>query len=156
MFTTLTREKGRQMINDQPSVDFLILADRAEAVNGKLYMMGGGWDHLYLAEFGQQQPISLGVGILVPWNATNQAHGLAVRVETEDGAELISAQLNFTAGRPPTLKPGQSQRVVLAFQLPVKLAALGTYVVKALINDNDQGRKEVVFYADMLPKHHST
>jgi len=29
-------------------LDFLILADRAEAVNGKLYLLGGAWDRLGL------------------------------------------------------------------------------------------------------------
>ncbi|MCL4370384.1 MAG: hypothetical protein M1380_05700 [Chloroflexi bacterium] len=134
---------------DQPSVDFLILADRAEAVNGKLYMMGGGWDRISVADFSQPQTLSLAMGILVPWNATNTNHNLAVRIETQDATELVAMGLSFNAGRPPTLRPAESQRLVLAFQLALTLPAPGTYVVSALIGDHEC--KRVVFYALMLP-----
>ena len=32
---------------EQVEVDFLQLADRAEVLEGKLYMMGGAWDRLH-------------------------------------------------------------------------------------------------------------
>ncbi len=133
---------------DQPSVDFLILADRAEAVNGKLYMMGGGWDRLYMADFSQPHPISVGIGILVPWHATNADHKLAMRVETQDGAELATLSLDFKAGRPPTLGQAELQRIVLAFQLALKLPGPGAYVIKAFVNDEQS--KEAVFYAQLV------
>ncbi|MBI2908310.1 MAG: hypothetical protein HYX92_11735 [Chloroflexi bacterium] len=135
---------------DQPSVDFLMLADRAEAINGKIYMMGGGWDRLYVPDFAQHQSISIATGILVPWNATNRTHSLALRVETQDATELAALGLNFNAGRPPLLGQGESQRVVLAFQLSIRLPAPGTYVVKALVNDAES--KRTVFHAQALPK----
>lgn len=134
---------------DQPTVDFLIIADRAEVVNGKLYMMGGGWDRLYVVDFTQQQSISIATAILVPWNATNQIHSLAIRIETQDANELAALGLNFNTGRPPTLGQAESQRVVLAFQLAIRLPAPGTYVIKALINDEES--KKTIFYAQLLP-----
>jgi hypothetical protein len=133
----------------QPTVDFLILADRAEAVNGKLYMMGGGWDRLYLAEFGQPQPISIGIGILVPWLATNMNHNLAIRIDNQDGGEIASLTLSFNTGRPPILGQAETQRIVLAFQLAPQLPAPGSYQVKSFINDQES--KTVVFYANQLP-----
>src|SRR3990172_4325763 len=120
--------------SDKPTVDFLILADRAEAVNGKLYVMGGAWDRMYVPDFSQQQSISIATGILVPWNATNNNHSLAIRLETQDANELAALSLNFKAGRPPLLGQAESQRVVLAFQFAIRLPGPGTYVVKALIN----------------------
>ena len=36
---------------DKPEVDFLVLADHAEVVGGKLYMMGGGWDIRRIEDF---------------------------------------------------------------------------------------------------------
>ena len=134
---------------DQPTVDFLILADRAEAVNGKLYMMGGGWDRISVADFSQPQTLSLAMGILVPWNATNVNHNLAIRIETQDANELAAIALSFNAGRPPNMRPAESQRLVLAFHLALTLPAPGTYVVRALIGDRECQR--VVFYALMLP-----
>jgi hypothetical protein len=135
---------------NKPSVDFLILADRAEAVKGKLYMMGGGWDRIWVTDFAQPQRISLAVGILVPWNATNVSHSLAIRIETQDGNELAALGLNFNAGRPPTIGQAESQRVVLAFELVLALPAPGTYAIKAFV-DNEES-KRVVFYAQSLPQ----
>ena len=135
--------------SNEPTVDFLILADRAEAVNGKLYMMGGGWDHLYVVDFGQAQSVSFGMGILIPWNATNVNHSLAIKVEGQDGNELATLSLNFNTGRPPTLGQCESQKVVLAFQLGLNLPGPGTYVIKAFINNTEKGK--AVFYANLLP-----
>ena len=135
--------------SESPSVDFLILADRAESLNGKVYMMGGGWDRLYVPDFAQPQSISIAVGILVPWNATNQNHSLTGRIEDDDGQEITNWSLSFNAGRPPLLVTGQQQRVILAFQVAIILPGLGTYAVIALINDNES--KRAAFYAQLLP-----
>ena len=35
---------------EQVEIDFLLLADKAEILNGKLYMMGGAWDRIHLKE----------------------------------------------------------------------------------------------------------
>ena len=133
----------------QPKVDFVILADRAEAVNGKLYMMGGGWDRMWVADFAQPQSISMAIGILVPWNATNQPHHLTIRMESQDAIELATLGLNFNAGRPATLGQAESQRITLAFQAAIPLPGPGTYVIKALINDVES--KQTVFYVQTLP-----
>ncbi|MBI4317412.1 MAG: hypothetical protein HY675_02890 [Chloroflexi bacterium] len=134
---------------NNPTVDFLILADRAEAVNGKLYMMGGGWDRLFVVDFGQPRSISVGVGILIPWNATNVNHTLSIRAETQDGDELAALTLNFKVGRPSVLGQGESQRIPLGLELPTRLPGPGTYVIKAFIDDIEQ--KHVVFYATLIP-----
>ncbi len=47
---------------------------RAEAVNGKLYMMGGAWDGIYLRSMADPASFSIAVGIVVPWHATNVEH----------------------------------------------------------------------------------
>lgn len=134
---------------DNPRVDFVILADRAEAVNGKLYMMGGAWDRMWVADFAQQQFLSIATGIVVPWNATNQPHKLTIRVETQDANEIATLSLNFNAGRPPFLGHAESQRIPLAFQLAIRLPEPGAYVIKAFIDDYESNK--TVFYVQLLP-----
>ncbi len=131
--------------SNEPWVDFLILADKAEAVNGKLYMMGGGWDRLYVVDFAQPQRISIGLAIIVPWNATNANHTLSIRAETQDGSELAAFTLTFKAGRSPELGQGDAQRIPLGLELLAPLPGPGTYVIKAFIHDQEEGR--VVFHA---------
>lgn len=122
---------------NKPSVDFLLLADRAEALNGKLYMMGGAWDRVSVQDLQSATFISLAVGILVPWNATNQQHRATIGIEDEDGNNTgFSVEAGFTAGRPAFARAGQSQRVVLALPLvPVRFPEYGTYVAQMYIND---------------------
>lgn len=123
------------------SVDFLILADHAEAINGKIYLMGGGWDVRTVRDFSQPVPLTLALAVLVPWTATNQRHRLQVRVEDADGRQLAEVKGEFVAGRPPHLTEGTTQRIPLAFQhIPVLLGGPGIYVVIAALNDQDQKR----------------
>ena len=42
----MSSEHGLDMDLGSPEIEWLILADEAELVNGKLYMMGGGWDRI--------------------------------------------------------------------------------------------------------------
>ena len=54
----------------------LLLCDFAEAVNGKLYVMGGGWNILFAP--GQPVTMSVAAVIAVPWDRTNQQHELSL------------------------------------------------------------------------------
>ena len=124
-----------------PRIDFFILADRAEAVNGKLYMMGGGWTQTYVQDFQQAVPISFALGILVPWNATNQQHMVQIMIEDPDGRTPISftLQAQFVAGRPATAQAGEVQRVLLAVPVtPVLFPAPGAYEVVARVGADER------------------
>lgn len=120
---------------DEPAVEFLILADYVEAVHGKLYMMGGGWENIGVHDFEVPVQLSVAVAVQIPWNATNRTHTLAVEVQTADGEVLESVGTSIVAGRPPHIEHGSSQRTALAFKIPVVLAGPGTYVVEARLND---------------------
>jgi hypothetical protein len=116
-------------------VDFLILADRAEVVNGKLYTMGAAWDRIGVADFSKPTPLSVAVGVLVPWTATNQPHALALTLRDEDGLAVdFRVDANFVTGRPPFLS-GEIQRVLLAIPAAsVVLPGPGNYLLAAAID----------------------
>jgi hypothetical protein len=136
---------------NEVSVDFLILADRAEAVNGKLYLMGGGWDRLAIADFAKPVTLSFAVGVLVPWNATNQEHQLDLTIEDFDGRPTgFHTGVRFTAGRSPSAIPGQSQRIMIAIPAVAHaFPAAGKYTLQATINQ--VVRKRVEFYIVPAP-----
>ena len=134
-----------------PRVDFIILADRAEVLNGKLYMMGGGWDRITVVDFAQPTNLGLAVAVNIPWNATNQQHNLAVRVETLDTTELNTVQVGFTPGRPPVLRTAEAQRVIFALGQAITLPGPGTYTIKALLNDDVANQRTTYFHAVMAP-----
>lgn len=124
------------MFDDKPSLDFLILADRAEAVGGKLYMMGGAWENIYVQDLSQPSLISIAVGILVPWEAANQQHKIRIVIEDSDGHEIgFTAEAGFAVGRPPWAAVDEIQRVVIAIPtIPVTFQKLGVYILRAEIN----------------------
>lgn len=120
----------------EPTVDFLLLADRAEAVNGKLYTMGAAWDRLTIPNFEAANLISLAVGVLVPWAACNIEHSLAIDLLDSDRNQLgLHIEATFTAGRPPEATPATAQRVLLAFPVvPITVPRQGVYSIAAAVN----------------------
>ncbi|MFN8559031.1 MAG: hypothetical protein U0531_17380 [Dehalococcoidia bacterium] len=92
-------------------VEWLILADAAQVVGGKLYLLGGGWKVLNVsAGFPVQQRCAVAVSFEAPWNETNVPQQVEVEVATEDGRTLAKMEGQFEVGRPPGIPPGQSQR----------------------------------------------
>jgi len=117
------------------TVDFLLLADRAEVVNGKLYAMGAAWERIGVADFGQPLSISFALGVLVPWNATNRQHTVTLTMHDADGQRLdFRVEASFVTGRPPQLN-GETQRVLLAVPgATVQLPGPGSYVLSASVD----------------------
>jgi hypothetical protein len=116
-------------------IDFLLVADRAEVVNGKLYTMGAAWDRIGVADFSKAMPLSVAVGVLVPWTATNQPHTLTLTLRDADGVPVeFRVEANFVTGRPPFLN-GEVQRVLLAIPTAsVVLPGPGNYVLAAAVD----------------------
>lgn len=127
----------------------IMLCDHAEAINGKLFINGGGIN-VFRVGSGPPHTIStaLGVVIHVPWAATNQAHRLAVDLVDEDGSEVapwvpdgapprppVKVESQFNVGRPAQLRAGAAQPVPLAINFQLGLASLGGYVFVVSIDD---------------------
>ncbi len=133
-------------IPEQVEVDFLQLADHAEVLNGKLYMMGGAWDRLHIGDIGQQVAFYIAIGVLVPWSLTNEPHQLQIRIEDEDGTQLHSdLQATLNMGRPVTATKGQCFRAMAVLPLQLTLPGYGAYRVVAMVPG--QSQKQATFYA---------
>jgi hypothetical protein len=134
-----------ESVAERPSIDFLILADKAEAVNGKLYMLGGAWDRVTPPSLDQPVAFSIAVGVLVPWGRTNEDLALRVSIEDEDGTPLgpkFEAKVNV--GRPSRAIPGQLFRALFTVSGLWQLPGAGTYRVVAELGDEET--KRVVFH----------
>ena len=52
---------------EQTRIEWLIPAEHAEVLNGKLYLMGGGWDRLTITTgFPFEHRCALGIAFLIP------------------------------------------------------------------------------------------
>jgi hypothetical protein len=129
---------------------FLILTDSSEALNGKLYAMGGGWNMLRFPELPQEWSFGIGIGVDVPWDETNRRHSFVLHVEDPDG-DLLGDEfsMEFETGRPPGAVPGQDQRIVLSLGTRLTFAAPGPHAVVVRVNDKEIGRAR--FYVVQTP-----
>ncbi|HEY4025434.1 MAG TPA: hypothetical protein VGO86_03300 [Candidatus Dormibacteraeota bacterium] len=133
-------------------VDFLLVADRAEAVNGKLYLLGGGWDRISLAQFPGQANFDLALGVLVGYTETNERHEFSLTLEDDDNQVVLGPITGqFELGRPPGLKPAQAQRFIVAVRGPFPLASPGCHHWVLALDGRPAGR--TTFWADPMAGH---
>lgn len=110
-------------------IDYLLLAEHAEVTGGKLYLMGGGWDTMNVAEAPASVRLILAAGVRVEWDETNVAVPLLVRVDDDDAQEVFRLEGQMNVGRPPHLPSGTSQLSQMTFALALKLPRFGGYRV---------------------------
>jgi uncharacterized protein DUF6941 len=141
-------------MDEQITVDFLMLANHVENVNGLLYISGGGWtDHRRAIAPGAPPPMShLGIGasVTVPWNQTNHQHTLAIRVEDDDGNAIAQVSAQMNVGRPPQLPPGAAQPVMLGLSLDLQFPRPGGYRLVAQL-DGEGSEKKWPFRVHDIP-----
>ncbi len=85
----------------------MLLADHAEAVNGKLYINGGAWTWVGPTP----QPFAIALVFEVPWDQANEkqhftlelvdADGAPLMVSGDSGEEPLRLEGEFEVGRPP-------------------------------------------------------
>lgn len=90
----------------------LLLADHAQAADGKLNVIGAGWT----ITGPQPSPFAIGLIFDVPWDRANEEirfrlelvdqDGNAVEIETPEGLQPVSIEGGFEVGRPPGIKRG--------------------------------------------------
>lgn len=110
----------------------MLLCDYCQALDGKLYIMGGGWSVT------GPQPAPFGIALLfqVPWDETNRPHVFRLELLTADGDPVLApgpdgpqplvVQGEFEVGRPAGLKPGTPLDFPVAFNSGPQPLPLGT------------------------------
>src|SRR5690242_13800363 len=128
-----------------------MLADSAQAVDGKLFILGGAWNMLRFPDFPASLMVGISVAIDVNWTETNTRHDLDIHFEDADGAAMdprIGA--DFEAGRPPGAIPGAELRVVMAVNGPVAIPSPGQYAAVASVGGVELARSR--FQAITAPR----
>ena len=100
-----------------------MLADHAQALFGKLYLMGGGWNVI------GPDPSSMALaGIIeLDWNEANEPKRMRIELLTEDGQSVpvqtpvgerpVQIETTVEVGRPPGTPRGVSFNIPLAINL---------------------------------------
>src|SRR5579871_5741921 len=90
------------------AIDFMMLADGAQAVGGKLYVLGGAWSNLLVPVLPgpPPAPFSVALGITVPYTLTNRRFSFTLELADEDGQRVGDPlTFEFEAGRPAGMRP---------------------------------------------------
>jgi hypothetical protein len=130
----------------------MLLADAAQAIGGKLYILGGGWS---VAGPG---PVAMAIAlkIEVDWNEANRRHNLKLALLTEDdqpvrvpgpaGDQAVEVGGEFEVGRPPGLRPGSALDFTVAINVqPLPLPPDAGYVWRCWIDDHTQEEWRLTF-----------
>jgi hypothetical protein len=130
----------------------MLLADAAQAIEGKLYILGGGWS----IRRPEPTPMAFAIKIEVPWTETNHRHqlrlalfdedGQSVRVPTPMGEQPFEVKAEFEVGRPIGVPHGAPLDVALAINIaPIALRPNCRYTWRYFINDSSEDDWQVAF-----------
>jgi hypothetical protein len=126
-----------------PHIDFVILADRAEAVNGKLYVMGGAFDTINVTNIQNPIVFSFAIGFVFPPFAPDGEYQFHLQVDRwpEAGEPVFHASgviQREPAERDEAAAPG---RMLLAHPGNlVRFPDFGIYSVTARLEGWDERR----------------
>ena len=130
----------------------ILLADSAQAIGGKLYILGGGWSVIGP----NPSPMALAIKIEVPWNEANISHqlhltlcdedGHPIQVPTPTGDQPFEIKSSFEVGRPAGIRVGTPIDLALALNIaPLPLRPNNRYVWHCFIDEKTDENWQVSF-----------
>jgi hypothetical protein len=123
---------------DEPSIDTLLLADWAEAIDGKLYVMGGGFTTVVLPSFERAHRFALAAILRIPRRLQGRPIPVSGRLETAEGEELDSWSLDgeiTAAGGEPAERDGTA---VVAGPVELRVDGPGDLVLKLRFGQDER------------------
>ena len=130
----------------------MLLADSAQAAEGKLYILGGGWS----VTGPQPVPSAIAMKLEVPWDQANMSHhwelylvdadGQQVFVPTPDGDQPVEIRGDFEVGRPAGVPPGTPIDLPIAINIsPMPLTPDSRYTWKLAVDGESDVDWELSF-----------
>jgi hypothetical protein len=89
-----------------PTVDVALLADSVQAVRGKLFILGGGWDTLWVRGFPARHPsLAIGLRLRIPTSWHSDEMTLSVELQDADGKSIFPQPLSQRIRMPQNPDP---------------------------------------------------
>jgi hypothetical protein len=119
-----------------PRIEFLILADRAEVVGGKLYLMGGGWDQVTLPPIDPSAVMAIGVAVRVTLPPGDHAsHTVTLSIEGPGDPTIIPNRFQFV---PSENAPADRRlNVLIATECLLGVKEVGAHAVVARLDSGE-------------------
>jgi len=112
-------------------IEYVILADGAQAVGGKLYILGGGWNVFYAQAFPAPVNIALAVNVSYTSYETGVTYPWSVTIADEAGIPTVpemNGQVQIPQ-LPPGLPSVAVNRLPLAMQIGLAVPRPGNYII---------------------------
>jgi hypothetical protein len=136
----------------------MLLCDAAQAVAGKLYILGAGWSQILVPD--TPVNMALAVKLEVDWHQANDPHRVTLNLLDADGEQVslpmmqavegeeepqltdvpVVNEVMVETGRPPGLAPGTSLDAPLVFDFHGLALPTGSYVWELQVNGEPQAR----------------
>lgn len=117
----------------------ILLAERAQVSDGKLYVMGGGFDCVR-----DRLPVgldaSLALILQVPWPLLETPYRMQLELTDADGTPSFRKGFELASRPPARWREGAPLTVPLVFPVRAELDAPGRYAVRCLIEGEERGR----------------
>ncbi|MBI3980264.1 MAG: hypothetical protein HY331_18980 [Chloroflexi bacterium] len=132
-------------------IDYVFLADYAQTESGKMYVVGGGIDRLWLPQIPFTKPeLSVVIGILVAPNETQQRHPLGLELLGPERTTVLAAVRGEFEAAPHPEEPSRHAQVLAAIHLySLRFTEFGDYVLR--ISIGEQTTRELPVYVRPRP-----
>ena len=133
-----------------PMMVTMLLCDAAQAVDNKLYVLGGGWS----VTGPGPAPSAIALHLKVPWDEANVQHEMRLELLDADGqpvlpspeADPIVIETKFEVGRAAGLPPGTPIDLSVALNLgPIALEPAGRYEWRLTIDGQAEADWHLAF-----------
>ena len=131
-------------IDQYPQVEFIILADAVECVNGKLYMIGGGWTVIRSPSYPATLHIGIAINLLTAPGTPLEEFELKIVILSEKD-EVVSPSLKAKVIKRATPEiSDKPESTIFAANLGIQILHPGAYRIRATFGS---ASKELAFNA---------
>lgn len=131
----------------------VLLADSAQAAEGKLYVLGGGWTDTPLTPDGHTIPHALAVLVHVPWDEATRPHQLTAKLRDVDGHQVeigdepepVEFAMDFEVQQPPDAPAGTALPASFALNMGPLPLRPGRYSWDLCVDDSPLQQADVSF-----------
>jgi hypothetical protein len=138
-------------------IEFILIADAVENVNGKLYVMGGGWSIFRSSSFPAQARFGIAVSVIISREETQAAHDIHINIAENSRrtqaqtamqqAESLDIDGKIQVAHLSGLDEHGTQRAFLALNGNLPIPHAGKYRVTAIAG---KASKSVDFEAKLV------
>lgn len=122
--------------------EWILLADRAEVINDKFYLLGGGWQTLTINQpLPIVYPFGIATAFAVDADDVGELFDISVGVSGPGEEVLAGAEAQIEIGRVPGVPVGPLPSTNLALNVVLRIERIGTHTVSVRVDDGVEAKR---------------